>query len=90
MYYYFVFSGTASPGLSSTSIGRSRMGGVAISSVSHNLDHRCLLASELVHLMCLVPLFFEYLDSDEGMCACVRERERESSVLACVIVHMTE
>lgn len=26
----------------------------------------CLLASEVVHLMCLVPMFFELLEIDQG------------------------
>ena len=28
---------------------------------------RCLLASEVVHLMCLVPLFFESLEGNPGL-----------------------
>ena len=28
---------------------------------------RCLLASEVVHLMCLVPLFFESLEGHPGL-----------------------
>lgn len=34
---------------------------------SDHAEWRCLLASEVVHLMCLVPQFFESLQTNEGM-----------------------
>ena len=36
------------------------------SSSQHSIERVCLLASEVVHLMCLVPLFFDLLDTDPG------------------------
>ena len=37
------------------------------SSSSQYTHQRCLLASEVVHLMCLVPTFFDLLDSNKGL-----------------------
>ncbi|KAL8622518.1 hypothetical protein ACOMHN_034181 [Nucella lapillus] len=35
-------------------------------------DYKCLLATEVVQLMCIVPSFFEYLDKDIGVMNLVR------------------
>ena len=48
---------------SSTLFTSSRKSSLSSSQYTHQ---RCLLASEVVHLMCLVPTFFDLLDSNKG------------------------
>ena len=41
---------------------------------------QCLLASEVVHLMCLVPLFFESLEGHPGLMRMVITATKNSDV----------
>ena len=34
--------------------------------LSDHQHYRCLIASEVVHLMCLVPIFFDFLQNNKG------------------------
>ena len=56
----------SSYGMSTSSITVSSTNITTPKSPSHSSQYRCLLASEIVHLMCLVPVFFDYLDSNNG------------------------
>ncbi|XP_013399876.1 uncharacterized protein LOC106166025 isoform X2 [Lingula anatina] len=50
-------------------LGRSRGSSSASAAKSSDMykDYRCLLASEVVQLLCIVPAFFDFLDKDVGV-----------------------
>lgn len=37
------------------------------------IDYKCLLASEVVQLLCIVPAFFDYITKDIGMYSSFRD-----------------
>ncbi|XP_071117853.1 uncharacterized protein [Haliotis cracherodii] len=49
----------------------------------HNIyrDYKCLLASEIVQLMCIVPAFFEYMEKDVGVMNLVTTGTGDRSII---------
>ena len=68
-----IYSIYSSYGMSTSSLTVSSTTITTPKSPSYSTQYLCLLASEIVHLMCLVPVFFDYLDSNTGKGLIIRE-----------------
>ncbi|XP_064604820.1 uncharacterized protein LOC135470042 [Liolophura sinensis] len=49
-------------------------------------DYKCLLASEVVQLLCIVPAFFQYLDKDEGVKGLLMAAAKNSKITDEILV----